>query len=140
MFSRSYAIMTFQHDTAHLIRQGHVWARSIKLHGFVSSIEAKSLLGITLRHFYSLIGRSLFPMRRNRRLYLRVSEIAQVQRQRQVRIRRSRGTKPCREGVILMPTKADLEHRVAVLEEALEEACDLIKDVLETEDESESAD
>lgn len=43
-------------------------------------------------------------------------------------------------GVILMPTKADLEHRVAVLEEALEEACDLIKDVLETEDESESAD
>ena len=39
-----------------------------------------------------------------------------------------------------MPTKADLEHRVAVLEEALEEACDLIKDVLETEDESESAD
>jgi len=36
-----------------------------------------------------------------------------------------------------MPTKADLELRVAVLEEALEEACDLIKDVLETEDENE---
>jgi creatinine amidohydrolase/Fe(II)-dependent formamide hydrolase-like protein len=45
-----------------------------------------------------------------------------------------------RRGVILMPTKADLEHRVAVLEEALEEACDLIKDVLETDDENESAD
>ena len=42
--------------------------------------------------------------------------------------------------VISMPTKSDLEHRVAVLEEALEEACDLIKDVLETEDETEVAD
>jgi hypothetical protein len=39
-----------------------------------------------------------------------------------------------------MPTKFDLEHRVAVLEEALEETYDLIKDVLESEDEDESAD
>lgn len=37
-----------------------------------------------------------------------------------------------------MPTKADLELRIAVLEETLEEACDLIKDVLESEDENES--
>ncbi len=39
-----------------------------------------------------------------------------------------------------MPTKADLEYRVAVLEEALEEACDLIKDALDTDDENESTD
>ncbi|MEK7762996.1 MAG: hypothetical protein AAB433_15595 [Nitrospirota bacterium] len=45
-----------------------------------------------------------------------------------------------RRGVILMPTKADLEYRVAVLEEALEEACDLIKDALDTDDENESTD
>ena len=50
------------------------------------------------------------------------------------------GRNLARRGVIRMPTKADLEHRVAVLEEALEEACDLIKDVLETEDETEGAD
>jgi hypothetical protein len=50
------------------------------------------------------------------------------------------GRSLARKGVVLMPTKADLEQRVAVLEEALEEACDLIKDVLETEDENESAD
>lgn len=47
------------------------------------------------------------------------------------------GRNLARRGVILM-TKNELEHRVAVLEEALEEACDLIKDALETDDENES--
>ena len=36
-----------------------------------------------------------------------------------------------------MATKADLEHRVAMLEEALEEACDLIHDALGIEEEDE---
>ena len=79
-------------------------------------------------------------MHRNRRLYFRVSEIAQIKHKKQTRTRSARGTNSRQEGVILMPTKADLEYRVAVLEEALEEACDLIKDVLETEDENESTD
>ena len=90
--------MTSELSKAHLIRQGHVWERSVKQHGYVSSVEAKSLLGITLRHLYRLIGRSLIPMRRNRRLYFRVSEIAQIKRQRHVRIRSARGTKPRQEG------------------------------------------
>ncbi len=39
-----------------------------------------------------------------------------------------------------MAIKAELEHRVAVLQEALEEAYDLIRDALGTEDEDESTD
>jgi len=90
--------MTPENNKAQLIRQGRVWERSVKQHGYVSSVEAKSLLGITLRHLYRLIGRSLIPLRRNRRLYFRVSEIAQIKRQRQVRIQSARGTKPCQKG------------------------------------------
>lgn len=83
--------MTSENNKAKLIRQGHVWERSVKPHGYVSSVEAKSLLGITLRHLYRLIGRSLIPMRRKRRLYFRVSEIARMKRQRQARTQSARG-------------------------------------------------
>lgn len=90
--------MTFQHEKAQLIRQGHVWERSVKQHGYVSSVEAKSLLGVTLRHLYRLIGRSLTPMRRNRRLYFRVSEIARLTKQRKGRVRNSAGATHRRKG------------------------------------------
>ncbi|MEQ1845785.1 MAG: hypothetical protein ABL983_09455 [Nitrospira sp.] len=85
--------MTSQYRKSQLIREGHIWERTIKRHGFVSSAEAKSLLGITLRHLYRLIGKRLFPIRRNRRLFFRVSEIIQIKRRKQVRIRNSRGAK-----------------------------------------------
>ena len=79
-------------------------------------------------------------MHRNRRLYFWVSEIAQIKHKNKRGLEAPEERILTRRGVIFMPTKADLEHRVAVLEEALEEACDLIKDVLETEDENESTD
>lgn len=85
--------MTSEYSKAHLIRQGHVWERSVKQHGYVSSAEAKSLLGITLRHLYRLIGKRLFPIRRNRRLFFRVSEIIQIKLRKHIRIRSSRGAK-----------------------------------------------
>lgn len=37
------------------------------------------------------------------------------------------------EGGETMPTKIELEHRVAVLQAALEEACDIVHDALDIE-------
>jgi hypothetical protein len=39
-----------------------------------------------------------------------------------------------------MPTKADLEYRIALLEGTLEETFDLIQDVLSPDDDNESTD
>lgn len=74
--------MTFQHEKSHLIRKSHVWERSIRRHGLLSSMEAKNMLSITLRHLYRLVGVTLHPLRRGRDLHFRISEIVRLKQQR----------------------------------------------------------
>src|SRR6266849_1882656 len=67
---------------AKLFYRGHLWARSLSKLGLLTSGEACHMLGMTRRHLYRLVGKTIHPLRRGRHLYFRASEVLELQKQR----------------------------------------------------------
>jgi hypothetical protein len=77
--------MTFPKRIALTIQGGRIWHRLVPERGLLTSAEAKSLLNITTRHFYRLIGKKFHPVRRGRRLYFPGSQILRFLQAKKIR-------------------------------------------------------
>ena len=60
---------------AKLFYRGRLSARSLSKAGLLTSSEAALMLGITRRHLYCLVVKTIHPLRRGRHLYFRASEV-----------------------------------------------------------------